>query len=564
MAQVTPSKRCPERSETLTEQHWYHLPSAKNLNICSRCYYDHLKPTQFADGFELEYDQSGTGRVCDFSTPRMFAVLRQALEQNSFHVLEDYIRFRSQIPRCKGAGVQTSAEDGVDWVELTDPSLAGQFAACKACYEDYVVSAGFGPFFARNSTRQPSGTIWICDFGWSFIQRLAKLYSDWSQFLPHALHRAKLPKCASAADVDGSSLSWWKLRAPDLGSLWLCECCFYDTASMTCMDPHVYQLSPQPPDSTRQCFSQTSIPLRVAWDAALQKQDFNIFYTAAQTFVRSPPCNKDGIQNGVWYSLNPPCEEFDVCAACYAGIVEASGAGHLMAPKWTQPGQARACDFNPAQPRMRSYFVKLDFAIERDDPSIFTNFVRSISGVPLCPGGALVSDRRWYRHDMFSCCPSCWVEVVEGTRLESCFFSKNESYQAPLRCDFYSARVRGLWRSACEKNDLAGFTNFMQRRLEVWKQTYPQIQQHLAQMRMNMQTQQTLFMSSLLNTGGNNIAAAAGVHGNYGNNQIGYGYETYAGAQGAMQFNQALGMNGTNGSLAMNVTQLELLWKSVE
>ncbi len=83
-------------------------------------------------------------------------------------------------------------------------------------------------------------------------------------------------------------------------------------------------------------------------------------------------------------------------------------------------------------------------------------------------------------------------------------------------------------------------------------------------MRMNAQRQSTLFMSSTLLHGANNIAAAAGSHGNFGNSQIGWGYETYAGAEGAAQFNQALGMNTSNGGLIASIMQLETMWKSVE
>ncbi len=159
------------------------------------------------------------------------------------------------------------------------------------------------------------------------------------------------------------------------------------------------------------------------------------------------------------------------------------------------------------------------------------NYARRIADLPLCSRGELVTNRAWYRHDMFSCCPSCWVDVVEGTTLASCFFSHNEVYSGQLKCDFYSDRVRGLWREACAKNDLSGFVAFMQRRLEIWQQTYPQIQQGLQMMRMNAERQATLFMSSVMLTGANNVAAASGSIGNFGNSQVGWGYETCAGAR---------------------------------
>ncbi|KAJ2967866.1 hypothetical protein NQ176_g9461 [Zarea fungicola] len=108
----------------------------------------------------------------------------------------------------------------------------------------------------------------------------------------------------------------------------------------------------------------------------------------------------------------------------------------------------------------------------------------------------------------------------------------------------------------------------MKKRLEIWQQTYPLIQQQLQIMKMNMQRQATLMMASVINTGANNIVAAStpvgGLHSTWGSSATGYGYETYAGALGASQWNQANGMNTANGAPMMTITQLEALWKSVE
>lgn len=563
MAQIMPLKRCPECTPVQIEQHWYRLPSARTLGICSRCYLDHLSTTPFSSYFELEYDLSGTSRFCDFNFPRMLAVLRQALEQNNFLILQDYIIARSQIQRCRGGGVAATAEEGFSWFQVADPNLAGQFGTCRACYEDYIIAAGFSHYFGGTPVYQPKGQLWECDLGWQFSKRLAKSSNDWNQVLTYGLRRKRLPKCTRGVEADAESRSWFKIRASDLGSLWMCEACFYDFAFMTVMEQHLYQ-PPQPPHSTRlKCFVNGSVPLRIAWEEALTREDFNIFYRAAQVVVRSPPCTPNGIQNGIWYSLNPPCEDFDACAACYAGILEANGVGHFLARKWTQPGQVRVCDLNLAMPRAKSYLQKLDLAIERDDASFFTDFIRRISQAPPCPKGELVTNRRWYRHDMFSCCPSCWIEVVEGTPLVSCFLARNEQFPTQLKCDFYSSRVRGLLQEACANNDLPGFLAFMKRRLEIWQQTYPQIQHYLASMRRNTRTQAALFVSSTILTDANAIASAW-VTGNFGNSQIGYGYNTPAGAQGAIRLNQALGINGANANIATTIVQLELLWKSVE
>ena len=557
-------KRCPERAPTSNEQYWFRLPAAPNLGICSRCYHDHLEPTPFVASFELDYDPSNAERFCDFNHPRMLAVLRQALGQNSFDMLQTYMIGRGGIPRCKGGGVTVAADEGFAWFQLTDPSLAGRFGVCHACYEDYIVPSNFVRHFASAPFRQPPGELYECDLGWSFTKKLIPRVSDWNQFVTHGLRRKLLPRCGGLAEVDGSSRSWFKFRASDLDMLWMCEACYDDQISMTVLDQHVYQAQALAPGAKIRCFASKTIPLRVALDQASWKQNFNLFYRAAQVFVRSPPCVEQGMQNAVWYSLNPPAEEFDVCASCYACFFESTGAGNFLVPKRVPQGQTRICNFNLASPRALAYCLKMDEALDRDDPGVFINYARRMSQFPPCPKSDVITNGTWYRHEMFSSCPSCWAEVVDGTRLESAFGSRNEVYAGKLKCDFYSSRVRTLWQEACSKNDLAGFVAFMTRRLEIWQQTYPQIQQGLMMMRINAQRQSTLMLSSTMLHGANNIAAAAGVHGNYGNSQIGWGYDTYAGAEGAAQFNQALGMNTSNGGLIASIMQLETMWKSVE
>ncbi|EPS35790.1 hypothetical protein H072_10731 [Dactylellina haptotyla CBS 200.50] len=563
MAQITPIKYCPERDPVVNPQHWYFLPAAKALKICTRCYHDRLSATPFARQFQVEYYPSGDSRYCDFNNPRMHSVLQQAVAQNNFQLLHDHIVYRSQIPRCKGEEI-VKPDDGFEWFKPLNPALKDKFAACRACYEDYLIPAGFAPQLSA-PIRQEKELNYMCDMGFRFCLRLATTCRDWNQMISYAVHRAGLPKCTGLTPAEASSGKWYKLRPNDLDSLLFCEACYYDFASMTIMEPHVYLPQQQPQPNTQINCAVSGWPsMRSAWEQALNKKDFNTFYAAAQVFVRNPPCLHTGITKGTWYTLKPPCDEVDICASCYAGIFVVNDVGHFLAQKWTQPGQTRLCNMNLHQPRAMQLYQKLDAAITANDEKMFSDFARWAAETPLCPGGALVNDRMWYRHETFSCCPSCWMEVIDGTPLESAFPVRNQLYKPQLKCDFYSARVRGLWMEACQKNDLPGFVAFMDNRLKIWSQTYPLIQQHLATMRMNMMRQQTLFMSSTILNGGNSIAAAAGVSGNYGNSQVGYGWETYAGAEGAMQFNQAMSMNGANGSVAMSIAQLEGLWKSVE
>ncbi len=544
------------------------MRSAPGLGICSRCYHDFLAETPYTASFRHEHDTSGARRYCDFDVPRTRAALRQAAEANDFEIFSVYWVRRARIPRCKGPGVGVAAADEFSWFQLADPSLAGRFRACSACYEDHVLASSFSELFASVPTQQPADQTFECDMAWEFGRKLLGGTGDWAQISSWLLFRKSLPRCTEVAEADSASRRWYKLRAPELDSLLTCEACYYDTVHHTIAVDH-FQPTPLvlPPNSAVVCMVGGNIPLRVVFDEAKRVKDWSIFHRSAQVVLRSPPCRTEGTQSQVWYSLIPACAEIDICPACYACFFHALGAGHILQPKYVPPGQLRLCSMNLGAPHVASIYSRLDMAIDSGNLAAFAAFARLVMEVPPCPGNAPVPGLRWYTHDLFSCCPSCWLTApVQGTQLSGCF-SEETHVSSLLKCDFYSNRVRGLWRIACIENDLAGFSDLMTKRLEIWQQTYPAIQQYLQMMKINMERQATLLTASVINTGANNIVAASapvGVYGHYGNSSIGYGYETLAGAQGAMQFNQAIGMNGANAMPMMSITQLEGLWKSVE
>lgn len=555
--------RCPEREPSESEQNWFSLSQSPAFVCCSRCWTDHISRTQFANNFVHTHDASGTARLCQFNRPAVRNAFAQATQTGNLAPFTDYVARRLQIPSCRGGGVGVSPELGFQWFMPKDPNLHGKICICTECYDDYVAPAGLQNHLSESPVAQAAGQEWGCDMGWDFCRRFMASTRDWATTTSWALYIQNLPACATAAGAKGSSRKWHKLRNPNV-ELWACESCYYNVAGQTVAAQHFEPTAVPGPDANWVCFVGGSVPLRVALDEAIRRNDWGLFHKGALAYVCNPICSGEGIQNGTWYSLVPASPEVDICATCFTCIFESMDMGHILAPKSVSPGEVRLCNMNLATPHMQVLCKKLDLAIARQDPTLFTTFTRNIAGVPLCPGGTPVEGRKWYAHDLFLCCPACWFTApIQGTALASCF-SDGVTASNKIKCDFYSVRVRELWRKSCETNDLAGFSAFMKKRLDVWAQTYPLIQQQLSIMRMNAQRQQTLYMASILNTGGNNIATAAGAHGNFGNNAIGYGYETYAGAQGAMQFNQALSMTGSNLGPVAQITQLENLWKSVE
>lgn len=88
----------------------------------------------------------------------------------------------------------------------------------------------------------------------------------------------------------------------------------------------------------------------------------------------------------------------------------------------------------------------------------------------------------------------------------------------------------------------------------------------MAMMRMRMEQKNTLAMASIMVGGAGNIEAAAsgGSRHDYGNSAVGYGFQNYAGVEGAMYGRQANSVAVVDEGEFARVGQLEALWKEVE
>lgn len=96
--------------------------------------------------------------------------------------------------------------------------------------------------------------------------------------------------------------------------------------------------------------------------------------------------------------------------------------------------------------------------------------------------------------------------------------------------------------------------------------TMPQCQMILSMMSMRMSMRNTQLLASTIVMGSDGIVGAARPvnHTHYGNSSVGYGWNTSAGAEAAMQNQQAMGMQVVSGNEMMQVAQLEGMWKQFE
>lgn len=567
--QITPLRSCPGKEPTALETDWHHLPSAPNLGICSRCFADHLSRTPFASHFEAEHDTSNARRYCDFDKPRMHAVLARAVQTNDFGILSDWIDYRSRIGRCKGEVVGANIAEGYKWHAIANTPIE-EFGTCHACYEDYLIPAGLASSFDSTQLEQTSEP-WVCDTGSRLGLRLMQTCRNGSQFVTTLRYFAGLPACGGE-NADPTSGKWFRMRDPELSSLWFCEKCYFEWGVASILEPHVYQAG-QPqlaPGQALVCDLGGNVPSRVAWNWALGRKDPDVFLRAARVIAGNPLCRSTGMgTQRLYFSLNPASPDFDICLSCYAGFVEAGDMPerekHFI-QKRILPGEDKICDFNLGTLRAIQYIGYLDDAIETRNPLAFTNAVRALASARPCQKGEPLRNTNWYRNDMFCACPECWALVVRGTSLDHVFTQRNENGgDNLLKCDFYSARVRAGWKEACAKNDLSDFNAFMTKRMEVFLRTYPQIQNLKAQLHNQHRLQMSMYTNSSLLRAGNSFAIASGATTgySYGNASIGY-HATISGAEGAAMFQQASSMTPNFGSFATQMAQLEGQWRAVE
>ncbi|KUL87424.1 hypothetical protein ZTR_04656 [Talaromyces verruculosus] len=388
---------------------------------------------------------------------------------------------------------------------------------------------------------------------------------NWPTFLEWATARLKIPACKNLKGAACSSTLWY-MPHPPIHNILICGACFHDRADLTPLASSFSQVQvpPNRANEVWECANSTSVlGMAVAWAEACDKKNISIWQNAARIIPSLPPCTEEGIKNVTWYTIgdNP---KFAICARCYIGLVQTFGmGGYFHQINGPPDGSAYICDLHPSIDRAHSYYAKFDEAIAHQDFSIFTNFVARLSPLPVCPKDALIVNRTWYCGEEATICESCYEEAFRDTKLAPLLTHRQRPDECI--CDGYSARMRGLWNKACAQNNIQLFNVALRERMQVYQATVPRMHQILEIAKMRMQTQQTLFMSSIMLTGANNIASASSNYHpyQYGNTQLGW-YDTSAGAQGAAQFQQALSMNvAPTGDMA-EMSQLAAIWKQYE
>ena len=493
---------CPTPPESVAfPTYWYRLPSDDHFLICTKCYEDKLHSTPFASLLRCDYLDFGPGYIaeCDFNTPRIDALLREAVASNNFQSLWSFADRRLSIKPCSGIqGIKGG--NGVKWFKPVDDVVPG-FVSCEACYEDVILGTNFSANFVPHSGQQPADQVWSCDLAIPHLRRSLPwraVRGDWHGFVQASRHRMSLPICESDTPVLGSAKRWYNtVRPSPIRDMTVCEACYLDRVSwQEDVAQHFAQVAFSPLDCSSQIICDFQLaPMVACSDILLAHGMFGKWHHFATLTMSKPRCNKEGIVDGEWYGLPDPTdgtrhiENFDICAACHAGWNQSADWGHLFRRLDFPPATTRVCDLNPSSPRYTQYVHKWNQMYFTRDPAPFIDFVSRVASLAKCQGTRRLENATWYGNKDASLliCPSCFEEAVRGTHFASAFPLQNSPLPAGHHCSLYSSRMRGKYAEACKQKSLDSLLSFATQREQIYQQTIPDIEAYLFNQEQKME-----------------------------------------------------------------------------
>ncbi|KAF5551640.1 integral membrane protein [Fusarium mexicanum] len=575
---------CPEERTVNYSLDWYRSIAVPQYLICTRCYADYVQSTHLAGHFERYHSPEGTGSKCGFGSPRAREVLwPQALQTNDIRPLQAWMEKSLTLKPCKGR-VWTTGADEVKWWGMVNDEIDG-FISCETCYEDNVAGTPFESRF-QPYRQQGQDEKWMCDLCIPYIAKtavkMAKL-NHWNGFIEAAKVRVQLPVCEGRDEE--SNNGHWMLPRRKIKDMTICEACYLDKLALTPFgnefERHIraegFDAFVESIGLRWKCkLTDTAVSMSIALEAAIYRRDFDVFWNAANAISDLVPCTIHGIVRGNWWTVAGGCDDYDVCEACYRGIVETSGLERFFEPAQRDQTVDIVCNFCPGTPRWGSFITKFAEAIDKGVFSHYSDYVKKWAGVPACPGIKNRGKSKWWGHPEALACQDCWLNFMADTPLGDSVPVKDVYDERTLICQLWSPRMRNMWLATCavgppgspeSQKALEEFKAFGKRRVQVYNATVPHIEM-IQQMQMMKQMQaMQQGQLSLMYQGMNGMAAISGTTDGYlhGNSSVGY-YETEHGVTAAnMMNNMHAGMADANKmSDWQTIMQLQAAWMEVE
>ncbi|KAK8867458.1 hypothetical protein PGQ11_006036 [Apiospora arundinis] len=469
--------QCPEEKILYYSTVWYRLAAQPDFLVCSRCYVSHIKDTFLARPFTRFTPPVGAPSRCRFWVPRIVSILwPQALRLGSIRKIIEFADRRKTIPDCPEVGSdREDPEKQRRWFSYVDEQI-GRLDCCEACYEDRVLGTAFASRFEvasepLNNDAEPRK----CMLRYRSVQHSLETYArrnGWAAFLAAVRQRLRASNCrgelVTACSTD---------RIIQIGAnkyLWVCESCFLDKVATTAFHGHFSRAGNHTPDANGKfrC-ALASGPMVVALEAARIRNDYRVFKTAVKDITKSKFCSQSGIRGGPWYTLQGGCEGFQICQACYCGIIAPSEMGSffdLADSQANSDSMVRLCDLNPASPRFLCYVEKLAQVVDIGDFSVFDRYVRRIVLVSTCPRRTTGNMRLWCVADGCTVCPECFETVAADTEFAHRFVIQCVRQPSPTICSLSSSGMRLKWAEACRDGSIEDFLTIARFRQEIYEQ----------------------------------------------------------------------------------------------
>jgi hypothetical protein len=476
------------------------------------------------------------------------------------------------------------AADEIKWWGMVKNEIDG-FISCDACYEDHVVGTAFESRF-QPYRQQGQDEKWMCDLCIPYIAKTAvkmAKQNHWNGFVEAAKVRIHLPLCEGRDEESNSG--HWMLPRRRIKDMTVCEACYLDKLAFTPFgnefERHIraegFDAFVESIGQRWKCkLTDTAVNMSIALEAAIYRRDFDVFWNAANAICGLVPCTIHGIVRGNWWTVAGGCADFDVCEACYKGIVETSNLERFFEPAQRDQTLDIVCNFCPGTPRWGMFIQKFAEALDKGVFSHYSDYVKKWAGVPTCPGIKNRGKSNWWGHPEALACQDCWLNFMADTPLGDSVPVKGVYDERTLICQLWSPRMRNMWLAACaagppgspeSQKALDEFKAFGTRRVQVYNATVPHIEMIQQMMMMKQMQAMQQGQLSLMYQGMNGMASISGTTDGYlhGNSSVGY-YETEHGVTAAnMMNNMHAGMADANKmSDWQQIAQLQATWMEVE
>ncbi|KAF4997956.1 hypothetical protein FGRMN_3476 [Fusarium graminum] len=575
---------CPEGRTVTYPLDWYRFIAVPQYTICTRCYADHVAGSYLAGHFERYHSPEGTASSCGFWFSRARQILwPNALQTRDVAHLKAFMEKSLTVSKCKGR-VWSTGVDGVKWWGMANDEIDG-FISCEACYENNIVGTAFASRFSPYR-QQGQDEKWMCDLCIPYIAQIAvkmSKHNNWNGFIEAAKVRIGLPACEGRDEE--SNNGHWILPRRRIKDMTICEACYLDKLALTRFGNEFerhqrvegFDAFLESIGQRWKCsLTDTAVNMSIALEAAIYRRDFEVFWNAANAICSLVPCTANGIVRGTWWTVAGGCSEYDVCEACYKGIVETSNLERFFEPAQRDSAIDIVCSWCPASPRWAGFITKFAEAIDKGIFSYYTDYVKKWAGVPTCPGIKSRDKSKWWGYPEALACQDCWLNFVADTPLGESVPVKAVYDERTLICQFWSPRMRNMWLAVCSagplespesQKALSDFRAFGTRRVQVYNATVPNIE--MLQQMMTMKRMQAMHQGhlSLMYQAADSVASITGSNDGYlrGNSSIGY-YETEDGVTAAnMWNNMQAGMADANKMTDwIQIERLSAAWMEVE